>query len=184
MTVEIPTSAHGKIRITNLYIPPTNSADEEHISTDNWPSKNHVLILGDFNAHSLLWDDNTRDGTPDRRGKKIEDWLAETGMACINSGEPTFVSRSNGRETAPDISLLHSSLLDKVTWKTSNKLGSDHKPIIITYEGEMIRVNQKAKLKWKLETADWEKYTNDVESKIPKEYSRMNINKLICQKEY
>ena len=42
----------------------------------------------------------------------------------------------------------------------------------------MIRVNQKAKLKWKLETADWEKYTNDVESKIPKEYSRMNFNKL------
>lgn len=42
----------------------------------------------------------------------------------------------------------------------------------------MIRVNQKTKLEWKLKTADWEKYTDDVDSKIPKDYYRMNINKL------
>ena len=42
----------------------------------------------------------------------------------------------------------------------------------------MIRVNQKTKLEWKLKTANWEKYTDDVDSKIPKDYYRMNINKL------
>ena len=42
----------------------------------------------------------------------------------------------------------------------------------------MIRVNQKTKLEWKLKTVDWEKYTDDVDSKIPKDYYRMNINKL------
>ena len=121
---------------------------------DNWPSKNHDMILGDFNAHSPLWDDSRKNSTPDVRGRKIEDWLANSDMACVNTGEPTHVSRSTGTESAPDISFVHSSLLDKVTWKTLSQLGSDHKPIVITYEDEMTKVNNKPKFKWKLSSAD------------------------------
>ena len=47
-------------------------------------------------------------------------------------------------------------------------LGSDHNPILITYEDEMVRVNNKPKFKWKLDSADWEKYMQDVEDTIPK----------------
>ena len=42
----------------------------------------------------------------------------------------------------------------------------------------MTKVNNKPKFKWKLSSADWEKYSDEVESTIPKEYSRMKINKL------
>ena len=63
MTVEIPIAPHKKLRLTNVYIPPSNTStgnvDESSTSTENWPSKNHDLILGDFNAHSLLWDEYT-----------------------------------------------------------------------------------------------------------------------------
>ncbi len=39
-------------------------------------------------------------------------------------------------------------------------------------------MNSKSRNKWKLSTADWEKYSAEVESTIPKEYSKKKINKL------
>ena len=38
------------------------------------------------------------------------------------------------------------------------------------YEDEMTKVNDKPKFKWKLSSADWEKYSDEVESTIPREY--------------
>ena len=96
----------------------------------------------------------------------------------MNTGIPTYVNRSTARQSAPDISFVHSSLLDKVEWKTLDQLGSDHKPVVISYEDQMTKVNNKPKYKWKLTSADWEKYSQEVESSIPKEYSKMKINKL------
>ena len=133
--------------------------------------------MGDINAHSTIWDDNARNGVTDRRGEKIEDWLAENNMACINTGEATHISRSTGKEGTPDTSFIHSSLLDKVSWKTTNKI-SDHKPIIITYEDQMMKIKTRTKYKWKISEADWEKFTNEIEQKIPQNFKRMSVNKL------
>ena len=94
------------------------------------------------------------------------------------TGDSNYVNMSTGKLSAPDISFIHSALLDKVTWKTLDQLGSDHKPIIITYEDQITKVNSKPKYKWKLSSADWDKYSEEVESIIPKEYSKMKINKL------
>ena len=99
-------------------------------------------------------------------------------MACINTGEATHVNRSTGKEGAPDTSFIHSSLLDKVSWKTTNKMGSDHKPIIITYEDQMMKIKTKTKYKWKISEADWEKFTEEIEQKIPQNFKRMSVNKL------
>ena len=99
-------------------------------------------------------------------------------MACINDGEPTHVHRASGKESAPDISFVHSSLLDKITWETVNDLGSDHKPIILTYEDEMIKVNNKPRFKWKMKDADWESFKNDIDQDIPSKYHTTNVNTL------
>ena len=72
MTIEILATAKKKIRLTNLYIPPTNTVVEDSISPEKWPCKEGDIILGDVNAHSLLWDDNTRDDRADKRAKTIE----------------------------------------------------------------------------------------------------------------
>ena len=178
LTLEIPTKSNRKLRLTNIYIPPTNTTTEDSISLEKWPCKEFDLILGDINAHSLLWDDNCKDGKADKRGEKVEDWLADNGMACMNNGKSTHVSRSSGNESAPDVSLIHSSLLDKVTWETTNELGSDHKPIIITYEDELTKVNDKPRFKWRMSEADWENFQKDIENKIPKNYQRMKIDRL------
>ena len=99
-------------------------------------------------------------------------------MASLNTGEATHVNRSTGTLSAPDITFAHSSMMNKLSWRTLNVLGSDHKPILITYEDEMIRVNNKPKYKWKLGSADWEKYSQEVEDSIPKTYDKSSITKL------
>ena len=178
MSIEIPTTVKKKIRLTNIYIPPSNTVVEDSISPEKWPCKEGDIILGDVNAHSPLWDDNVKDGKADRRGEKIESWLAEHDMACVNNGKPTHVHRTSGKESAPDISFVHSSLLDKITWETVNDLGSDHKPIILTYEDEMIKVNNKPRFKWRMKDADWESFKNDIEQDIPSKYHTKDVNKL------
>ena len=178
MTIEIPTTAKKKIRLTNLYIPPTNTVVEDSISPENWSCKEGDIILGDVNAHSLLWDENTRDDRTDKRAEKIESWLADHDMACVNDGQPTHVHRTSGKESAPDITFVHSSLLDKVTWKSINDLGSDHKPIILTYEDEMAKVNNKPRFKWMMKDADWENFEKDIEQAIPSKYHTKDVNKL------
>ena len=91
-------------------------------------------------------------------------------MACINDGQPTHVHRTSGKESALDITFVDSSLLDKVTWKSINDLGSDNKPIILTYEDEMAKVNNKPRFKWKMEDADLQNFKKDIEQAIPSKY--------------
>ena len=81
-SIEVPLSNNTKLRLTNLYVPPptSESVDENIFSPDLWPKREYDILLGDVNAHSTIWDDNTRNGVADRRGEKIEDWLAENNI--------------------------------------------------------------------------------------------------------
>ena len=132
-TIEIPVKGKDKIRITNIYIPPASSdpASSSNVGMNKWPSKSCDIILGDINAHSVLWDKTLN---PDRRGDDFEDWLAANDMHCLNNGDPTRHNRSTDTDSVPDVSIVHSSRLDKFTWKIVDDLGSDHKPLLITYE--------------------------------------------------
>ena len=110
-TIEIPTDNNKMLRITNLYIPPVKTTSEvsvsqreNQISMDLWPSETYDMILGDSNSHSTLWDDNLPTHHPDTRGAKIESWMSTTGMACLNTGEPTHHTKRytpSGKGSAP-----------------------------------------------------------------------------------
>ena len=92
------------------------------------------------------------------------------------ASQPTFIEPAarNLRLTYH----LSVSFLDKITWETVNDLGSDHKPIILTYEDEMIKVNNKPRFKWKMKDAEWETFKNDIEQDIPSKYHTKDVNKL------
>ena len=143
-----------------------------------WPARNFDMICGDVNAHSLLWDDSVAGRGADKRGKVIENWAAENNMLAMNDGSHTHVSRSSGSQTAPDVTLVHASLVDKVTWEKVNGLGSDHMPIMITYRDHIPWVNSKPSYKWKLKDADWASYREEIERNIPRNYKKRNVNKV------
>ena len=177
MSIEIPIKGGQKLRFNNIYIPPirtqcstTSREKKTELSTDKWMTSNFDCLFGDFNAKSEIWDDQVTEGKiqTDSRGTMIEEWLACTSMICLNDGSPTRTDRNNRIDSAPDISFIHASLTDKFTWKVKDELGSDHKPIIITYEDEMnIPLRKEIPLfKWKLKDADWTKYHQETEKEV------------------
>ena len=186
-TIEIPTDNNKMLRITNLYIPPVKTTSEvsasqreNQISMDLWPSETYDMILGDSNSHSTLWDDNLPTHHPDTRGAKIESWMSTTGMACLNTGEPTHHTKRHtpsGTGSAPDTSFIHPSLLDVVTWEVVNELGSDHMPIIISYDINIPKVNDKPTFRWNHDKGDWDSYAKQVETNFPKYYPSDSIHK-------
>ena len=135
-------------------------------------------MCGDINAHSLLWDDSMASKRTDKRGRIVEEWLADSNMLPLNDGTPTHTNRSSGTESAPDVTLVHSTLMDKTTWERVEDLSSDHHPIIITYRDNIPRVNDKPAYKWKLKEANWDSYRKEIEKSIPLHYGRKNINKV------
>lgn len=183
MSIEIPTKGNQKIRITNIYVPPIRTGEygaqrDDVFNTDKWPNKRCDLILGDVNAHSPLWSNELENGQSDARGEIIENWMAANDMACINDGSTTRTNRATGTESTPDTAFAHSSLLDKLSWKVINELGSDHKPVIVTYEDDVPEVNNKPRFKWKLSEAKWEDYRREIEESIPTNYRKTKANKL------
>ena len=99
-------------------------------------------------------------------------------MLPINNGSPTHTSRSSGTESTPDITLIHASMMNKVSWEKIDDLNSDHHPIMITFKDHIPRVNDRPTYKWKLKDADWASYRIDVERNIPRNYRWKNINKI------
>ena len=167
---------------------------------EKWPSEQYDCIFGDVNAHSPLWN-NDREAADDR-GDDIEEWIAATGMMTLNDGSTTRTNRfcrkpeydestqqseletdeptEEPKDTTPDISLIHSSLAGKFTWSVHEDLGSDHKPIIASYQemNSVPALENKPMYKWNFKQADWSKFTQEVEDMIPSRYHRTSTNKL------
>lgn len=144
-----------------------------------WPTKEFDIILGDTNAHSLLWDDSWDKPEADERGRVLENWCATYNMTAINDGKATRRSRNaEGKGTAPDQAFVHASKMDRFTWEVVDDLPSDHKPIIITYQDQFPTINNKPTYKWNLKKADWEKFAEMVEENIPRHYAAKNLNKV------
>ena len=183
ITIEIPTQGNQKLRITNIYVPPIRSTARdtrtEMSAVGKWPCMEYDMILCDANAHSLFWDENCKNGKSDSRGEILETWFGNR-MTPLNDGKPTHMHRSTGTMSTPDISLVHSSMLDKTTWRMLNELGSDHKLMIITYGDAMPKIQNKPQYKWKIGTADWEKFTQEIEEKLPtpEQYHQMSVQEL------
>lgn len=66
---------------------------------DQLPSP--FIVMGDFNAHSLLW------GSQDvnSRGKTVERLLTELDLALLNDGSPTYFHSPTQSFTAIDLSI-------------------------------------------------------------------------------
>ena len=187
-TIEIPLAKGDKWRITNLYIPSERAGDcrdsskDSVVTTKYWPKDKNDMLAGDFNAHSIGWDNTMANSetTADARGLNIERWMQENDMVPLNSGERTHTNRKTNKEMAPDLTIVHEENTDLYHWEVIKDLGSsDHHPILITREIKgMDRVNTTIKTKWDLKNANWEALKQQVDDELPKDYERKNIQKV------
>ena len=155
------------VTITNVYCPPVNSKGqiiEKEVAGEMIPTATSSLIAGDFNAHSILWDEFQ---PPDDRGDALVDWMVQNDLTLLNSGAPTRtnVGDSNANISVPDITFCGTLWKGKTNWHVSEPIGSsDHLPIVITVNSRtqhqpVIR----AKARWKCIGVDWKAFSEAVE---------------------
>ena len=165
MTFRVKLGRNKWLQLTNVYAPPSTHCHEIcKIATEIIPTSDNSLIVGDFNAHSPVWDS---DFPLDQRGELLEDWIISEDLQALNSGKPTRVSRiEDHRDSAPDISLCGKIYSKKCVWELMDGVGSsDHIPICIkvatTVNHQTIRGSE---AKWRIKNVDWTKFSEAVEN--------------------
>ena len=155
------------IHISNVYVPPAGSKGQDIIQlrTHVIPSLKSALICGDFNAHTLMWDNRA---APDKRGEELLDWAFDHELTILNNGDGTRVDRSSGRLSAPDVTLCGPEWNGKTEWSIAEPIGSsDHLPIIITVSSD---VKHQAifgkKSRWRSKGVNWEEFRNEIEDNL------------------
>ena len=145
-----------KISVCSLYLPPSLDFDLHDLQSlvDQLPVS--FLLLDDFNAQNPLWGSENLDN----KGKVIEDLLDRNDIALFNDGSMTFHNVYSNRFSALDLSISSSSIHLDFHWSVNDYLnGSDHFPIHLRYAQN---VPSESPPKWKVEEADWVKFSDGV----------------------
>jgi len=156
------------VQLVNVYVPPENSVGQIiNFCPDIILAQESSIICGDFNGHSVLWDESQ---PPDSRGERIINWLIDSDLEVLNNGSPTRVSRITGNGSAPDISLCGRKWSGKCNWTVGEDIGgSDHLPLIITVSNSVQHQSVFGrKARWKSQGVDWSKFQEEVEKNISK----------------
>ena len=164
LAVEIRLDQGRSFTLVNIYRAPSREAGQR-------PSFDHIrvpvtpfVIAGDWNAHAPLWDDSQ---PGDRWGEALEEWVMDNPVAVLNTGVDTRINRVTGGGSAPDVSLVHTSLVAGADWGVLPPLGSDHFPIKIHLDISPVVIDEpESRLKWDWRNADWESYSSAVDSAI------------------
>ena len=148
-----------QVTICSLYLPPRCGFTENDLQSliNQLPAP--FLLLGDFNAHNPLWGGNMLDSG----GKIIEDIIDRNPITLLNDGSMTFHDIPNNHRTAIDLSLCSSGIHLEFVWSVDEFLnGSDHFPIYLKHAKN---TPTETPPKWKVEEADWSKFSTGIEIK-------------------
>ncbi|GFX51303.1 CCHC-type domain-containing protein [Trichonephila clavipes] len=144
------------VTICNVYLPPNAPLNFRELQELIVQLSTTFILLGDFNAHHLLW------GCQDvnSRGKVVEKLLTKLDLTLLNNGSNTYFHSPTQSFSAIDLSICSSSLLLDLTWSIlGNPLGSDHFPVVISY-ATPIACATICQTRWKFDQADWETFRN------------------------
>ena len=176
--VKIHLNKTDHIHLANIYLPPRNSSDKNSSDKNqNSIEKDlencftfletfpHILVCGDFNAHSTSWHSHTTD----KRGTQIADIIAKSNLQVLN--ENMFTRQpyaQNQQPSSPDISLISNNLAQNATWTIRHKLSSDHLPILIDINTKTkFRQTTQKRSYTNYRKADWTNFTAEIEDHIP-----------------
>lgn len=164
----------NNLLIVNLYIPPVSSCSTANYSPNLTPflPQEDALILGDLNAHDVLWHSSIQDA----RGEIFADQINDSNFGVINAELPTRLPK-DGQATSPDVSLASLSLLPYASWETTTAFDSDHIPITITLKSDIEPVECDKKNYINFRKANWADFTTQTETHFSKLRPPVNIYK-------
>ena len=119
-------------------------------------------ILGDFNGHSHLWGANLENEC----GKIVEKLIDRHNLILLNDSVHTRFDTYHQTCSLLDLSLCHPSIyMDVACEISSDRLGSDHHPIIITANTSDSPVPERVP-KWNFKKAKWDAFQDQCITEI------------------
>ena len=134
------------------------------------------VIAGDFNAHSRLLDDQTRNHN--QTGRVIENILMND-QICINTPANffTYVNSSNYTRSCLDLCFSSPNLAPMITLKQLIEVRSDHLPIQINIQIKVAKCDLQVRKKWKETSKNLEIFSEHI--KPTNLYKPNNIDNIL-----
>jgi hypothetical protein len=150
--IAVSVTLHRVITFCSIYIPPNTNLSPNELDTLVQQLPAPFVLLGDFNAHNILWGSNYISD----RGRKIEDFVTRHDLCLFNTKSPTYLHPGTGTYTCIDLTICSPSLLLDYNWEVADDLhSSDHFPISLKNTNVTI---DDAIPQWNLKKADWAKF--------------------------
>ena len=149
---------HKTYTVASVYVPPSGTLNELAFDRMIKSFSSRYLVLGDFNGHSYLWGANQEN----ERGKVVEKLIDSHNLILLNDFVHTRFDSYHQTSSLLDLSLCHPSIYMDVACEVySDRLGSDHHPIIITANTSDYPVPQRVP-KWNFKKAKWDVFKINV----------------------
>ena len=159
--IQITTKNSQNLDILNLYNPNKNISKEEMLHYINQLG-NSFVIVGDFNAHTPVID-NKYQNYRNRTGITLEEILTEEDVILLNPlNFITYLDRRTGRPSCLDLCLLSPNLATSSTMFRECDVGSDHAPILIKLNEDIIRSEVTSPRRWKLSGINWDTWRRNI----------------------
>ena len=146
--------------VASVYVPPSETQLAFDRMIKSFSSR--YLVLGDFNDHSHLWGANQKS----ERGKVVEHVIDSHYPIVLNYCVHTRFDTYHQTSSLFDLSLCHPSIyMDVACEVLSDRLGSDHHPIIITANTSDHPVAGRVP-NWNFEKAKWDAFQDQCIRKL------------------
>ena len=148
--------------VASVYVPPSGTLNELAFDRMIKSFSSRYFVLGDFNGHSYLWGANQEN----ERGKVVEKLIDSHNLILLNDFVHTRFDSYHQTSSLLDLSLCHPSIYMDVACEVySDRLGSDHHPIIITANTSDYPVPQRVP-KWNFKKAKWDAFQDQCIAEI------------------
>ena len=149
-----------EISVTSLYLTPGIKIKIKDLEILNRQLLNNKIIMTDSNAHHSLWGDDRID----TRGRIMSKFINRNDLILLNTGDPTFITPT-GTPKAIDLTLISPGLAMDAEWFVhTDRLGSDHFPVCVSYPEDTSRVEPSCT--YNIKKADWNLYTKHANIQI------------------
>jgi ribonuclease HI len=168
-----------KVIVISIYIPPGvrfNRAElEQKILQARERVHAPILVVGDPNAHSSIWD---RSCGNDSRGQLLMEIFEDHDLICLNNGLPTRIARPPIRSSALDVTMCSQELaILNCNWNLINdSLGSDHLPIITSWNDTNLQILAEDFQPDYTRNVDWDFFRQLVDNKEFIEVEQSSVN--------
>lgn len=133
-----------------------------------------IIMMGDFNAHNVLWNCHCTD----RNGSCLAEESEEEGLYVMNIDTTSRIGEGGRQWSNLDLMFCTSEMVHRITYKQGKDTwGSDHFPIIYEIDEEMKGYFKKTNRITNKKT-DWEQYDELMESGLEKikQVQQNNVN--------